>query len=206
MFANDPEQTINYVSAHDNLILRDKILVWADLNGAADKPGYLKRIQEFADGIILTSQGIPFLQAGDEMLRDKQRNKNTYDAPDSVNAILWQWKIDNADVFDYHRQVIALRKNHPGFRLTSWDQINNNVKTDDTLRSGVVVNRINAKANGDTWQDIIVIYNSANNYDYALPEGTWFVAMEKSDPAAGKDRPVTGKVTAEGTAVTVLHR
>ena len=99
-----------------------------------------------------------------------------------------------------------LRRNHPGFRLTSWDQIHDNVATDDTLHSGVIVNRINAKANGDSWQDILVIYNSANNYDYVLPEGTWFVAMEKSDPTAGKDRPVTGKVTAEGTAVTVLHR
>jgi pullulanase len=74
-------------------------LVWADDNHAVNNPGYLKRIQEFADGIILTSQGIPFLQAGDEMLRDKQRNKNSFDAPDSVNAIRWQWKIDNADVF-----------------------------------------------------------------------------------------------------------
>lgn len=205
MFANDPEQTINYVSAHDNLILRDKILVWADVNHVTNS-GYLKRIQEFADGIILTSQGIPFIQAGDEMLRDKQRNKNSFDAGDEVNKIRWQWKIDNADVFDYHRQVIALRRGHPGFRLTSWDQINSNIKTDDTLRYGVVVNRINAKANGDGWQDIIVIYNSADNYDYTLPDGTWLVAMEKSDPAAGKDRPVTGKVTAEGTAVTVLHR
>lgn len=206
MFANDPEQTINYVSAHDNLILRDKILVWADDNHAPNNPGYLKRIQEFADGIILTSQGIPFLQAGDEMLRDKKRNKNSYDADDEVNKIRWQWKIDNSDVFDYHRQVIALRKSHPGLRMTSWDQINNNVKTDDTLRSGVVVNRINAGANGDSWQDIIVIYNSGSNYDYSLPDGTWSVAMESSDPGAGKDRSVTGKVTAEGTAVTVLHR
>ena len=205
MFANDPEQTINYVSAHDNLILRDKILAWAD-DSHTTNPGYLKRIQEFADGIILTSQGIPFLEAGDEMLRDKQRNKNSYDAPDSVNAIRWQLKIDNADVFDYHRQVIALRRSHPGFRMTSWDQINSNCETNDALRYGVVVNRINAQANGDGWQDIIVIYNSADNYEYALPDGTWFVAMEGSDPTAGKDRAVTGKVTAEGTAVTVLHR
>ena len=55
-----------------------------------------------------------------------------------------------------------------------------------------------AGGNGD-------FHNSADNYDYAPPDGTWFVAMEKSDPAAGKDRPVTGKVTAESTAVTVLH-
>ena len=206
MFANDPEQTINYISAHDDLVLRDKILAWAELNGATDKPEYLKRIQEFAAGILLTSQGIPFLHGGDEMLRDKQGNPDSYSAPDSVNAIRWQWKIDHADVNEYHRQAIALRKNHPGFRLTGWDRVNGTMTTNETLRHGVVVNRINAGASGDTWQDIIVLYNSADNYEYTLPDGTWFVALEKADPAAGNDRPVIGKVVAEGTAVTVLHR
>jgi len=140
------------------------------------------------------------------MLRDKQRNHNSYNAPDSVNAIRWQWKIDNADVIDYYRQAVGLRRSHSGFRMTSWDRINSNIKTDETLRYGVVVNRINGGANGDNWQDIIIIYNSADNYEYTLPEGTRFVAMEKSDPAAGNDRPVTGKVIAEGTAITILHR
>jgi pullulanase len=206
MFANDPEQTINYVSAHDNLILRDRILWWADDNGFAANPGYKKRIQEFANGIILTSQGIPFLHAGDEMLREKKRIRDTGDAADSINEIRWNLKVDNADVVDYYKQVIALRKNHPGFRMTSWGQINGNIETQDTLSNGVLVNKINAQANRDGWQKIIVIYNSANNYEYTLPPGNWFVAMEKSDPKAGNDRPVSGTVTAEGTAVTVLHQ
>lgn len=206
MFANDPEQTINYISAHDDLVLRDKILAWAALNGATDKTEYLKRIQQFAAGIILTSQGIPFLHGGDEMLRNKQGNPDSYSAPDDVNSIRWQWKIEHEDVVDFHRQAIALRKNHPGFRLTAWDQVNNTLTTNETLRHGVVVNRINAGPSGDSWQDIIIIYNAADNYEYPLPDGTWFVAMEKADPKAGGDRPVTGKVVAEGTAVTVLHR
>jgi pullulanase len=205
MFAADPEQSINYVSAHDNLLLRDKILAWAALNGVQGQTGYLKRIQEFANGVILTSQGIPFLEAGDEMLRDKQGNKNSFEAPDNINEIHWNWKVENADVFDYYRQAIALRKNHPGFRMTSWKQINNNVQTDQP-RYGVVVNRINGGANGDDWQNIVVIYNSADNYEYPLPSGTWRVAMERSDPQAGNDRSVTGKVVAEGTAVTVVHQ
>ncbi len=119
MFAIDPEQSINYVSAHDNLILRDKIMAWAKLNPdlGGNDPGYLKRIQEYASGIILTSQGIPFLQAGDEMLRDKKGEANSYQSPDNVNAIRWNWKVDYKDVVDYYRQAIALRKKHPGF---SW--------------------------------------------------------------------------------------
>jgi pullulanase len=205
MFAADPEQSINYVSAHDNLILRDKILAWAALNGVQGQTGYLKRIQEFASGVILTSQGIPFLEAGDEMLRDKQGNQNSFNAPDNINEMHWNWKVENTDVFEYYRQAIALRKKHPGFRMTSRQQLSTNVQTEQP-RYGVVVNRINGGANGDDWPNIIIIYNSADNYEYSLPSGRWFVAIEKSDPTAGKDRPVTGTVVAEGTAVTVLHK
>lgn len=204
MFANDPEQTINYVSAHDNLILRDKILAWAKLNQVSNQ-GYLQRIQEFANGIVLTSQGIPFIQAGDEMLRDKQGDHNSYQSPDSVNKIRWNWKKQHADVVDYFRQALALRRQHPGLRMTTWQQISDNLQTDQP-RYGVVVNRIDGQAVGDGWKDILVIYNAADNYDYPLPAGTWKVAMEKSDSQAGNERVVSGTVTAEGTAVTVLHR
>ena len=205
MFAADPEQSINYVSAHDNLNLRDKILAWATLNGATSQTGYLKRIQEFAAATVLTSQGIAFLQAGDEMLRTKQGDANSYQSPDSINAIQWKWKADNADVVAFHRAAIALRRAHPGFRLQSWDEVDANVTT-TTPRNGVVINRINGAARADAWKDIIVIYNSADNYTYTLPGGSWKVALEKSDAAAGQDRTVSGSVVAEGTAVTVLHQ
>ncbi|WP_226703933.1 type I pullulanase [Microbulbifer elongatus] len=205
MFAMDPEQSINYVSAHDNLTLRDKVLQWADLNGVSRDSGYLRRIQMFANGIVLTSQGIPFLHGGVELMRDKQEDHNSYQSPDSINQYYWQWKIDNADVNDYYKDVIALRRAHPAFRLTSWDDINQHV-TSDRPRYGVIVNRINGAAVGDSWSDVIVIYNSADNFNYTLPSGEWKVAMEKSDPAAGNGRVVSGSVVAEGTAVTVLYR
>lgn len=153
----------------------------------------------------LTSQGIPFLHAGDEMLRSKQGDHNSYQSPDSINAIRWNWRIENRDTVDYYRQAIALRKNHPGFRMTSWDKVHDNIASNQP-RYGVVVNRINAQANGDDWKNIIVIYNSADNYEYPLPSGTWKVAMERSDSKSGNDRPVTGKVIAEGTSVTILHQ
>ncbi|MCX2836158.1 type I pullulanase [Microbulbifer thermotolerans] len=205
MFAMDPEQSINYVSAHDNLTLRDKILQWADLNGVSRSAPYLRRIQQFANGIVLTSQGIPFLHGGVELMRDKQGDHNSYDSPDSINQYYWQWKIDNADIFAYYKDVIALRRAHPAFRLTSWDAVNQYV-TSSRPRYGVVVNHIDGAAVGDSWSEIIVIYNSADNYTYSLPSGEWKVAMEKSDPAKGNGRVVSGSVVAEGTAVTVLYR
>ncbi|WP_428263079.1 alpha-amylase family glycosyl hydrolase [Haliangium sp.] len=205
MFAADPEQSINYVSAHDNLTLRDKILFWADGNGVARSSAYLRRIQMFANGIVLTSQGVPFLHGGVELLRDKQGEHNSYNAGDEVNKYRWQWKLDNADVFAYYRDVIALRKAHPGLRFNTWDEIDRHVTT-TRPRYGVVVHDIDAAANGDSWSEIIVIYNNADNYSFALPPGEWKVAMERSDPGAGNGRAVSGSVIAEGTAVTVLYR
>lgn len=205
MFAADPEQSINYVSAHDNLTLRDKILLWADSHGIDRDDPYLRRIQQFANGIVLTSQGIPFLHAGVEMLRDKQGDHNSYRSSDEINKIRWQWKIDNADIFRYYKDAIALRKAHPGFRMNTWQEVDQNVTT-TTPRYGVVVNRIQASNNGDDWSEIIVISNSADNFTYGLPPGTWQVAMEKSDPTERNGREVSGDVIAEGTAVTVVYR
>ncbi len=205
MFAADPEQSVNYVSAHDNLTLRDKILFWADSQGISRSSAYLRRIQQFANGVVLTSQGVPFLHGGVELLRDKQGEHNSYNLGDEINKYRWQWKLDNADIFDYYRDVIALRNAHPGLRLNTWDEINQHVTT-TRPQAGVVVNRINAAANGDSWAEIIVIYNSLGNYSYPLPPGQWKVAMERSDPSEGNGRVVTGSVVAEGTAVTVLYR
>lgn len=204
MFAADPEQTINYVSAHDNLTLWDKIQAWAKLNQQTNV-AYLKRIDTFANSIILTSQGIPFIHGGEELLRTKQGERDSYNKPDSINKIDWQWKVDNQTVFDYYKSVIALRKAHPGLRMNTWDEINNNIKT-STPRYGVVVHHINAAANGDAWKEMIVIDNSADHYTYPLPPGIWHVALEKADSTAGQDRSVSGNIVAEGTAVTVLYQ
>lgn len=204
MFAADPEQSINYVSAHDNYNLRDKILVWADTSGNSNNNGYLRRIQQFANGIVLTSQGIPFIYGGDEFMRTKQRDKNSYKSSDAINQFDWSLKGTNSDVFNYYKDVIAMRKAHPGFRMNTWDEVNSNVTTTRPA-SGVVINTINGAGNGDSWSKIIVIMNSANNYSYSLPSGNWNVAMEKSTPVT-TPRTVSGSVVAEGTAVTVLYQ
>ncbi|MCX9157983.1 alpha-amylase family glycosyl hydrolase [Niveibacterium sp. 24ML] len=200
MFAMDPEQTINYVSAHDNLALRDKILLWADANGVARSSPYLRRVQQFANGIVLSSQGIPFLHGGEEILRDKQGDHNSYKSPDSINQINWQWKVDNADIFKYYKQMISVRKATKALRLTTWDEIASCVAT-SRPRYGVVVHKISGCGVTDT----VVIHNAADNYAYALPAGNWTVQAEKSDGSLAP-RTVSGTITAEGTAVTVLTK
>lgn len=204
-FAMDPEQSINYVSAHDNLTLRDKVIEWAHSKGIAENDPYLRRIQNFANGIVLTSQGVAFLHGGAELMREKQGVHNSYNAGDNINKYQWQWKVDNGDIFDYYASTVAMRNAHPGFRMNTWDEINNNIQS-ERPRYGVVVNRINGAANGDTWKDIIVIYNSADNYTYSLPAGTWKVAMEKGNGPTSSPRNVSGSIVAEGTAITVLYQ
>ncbi len=205
MFAMDPEQSINYASAHDNLCLRDKILAWADSMGIDRDSAYLRRIQMFANGIVLTSQGVPFLHGGVELMRDKDGDHNSYQSSDIVNRYEWSWKAQNADVLAYYKDVIALRRAHPAFRMTTWQGVTDHVVT-ERHGGSMVVHHIDGAAVGDSWSDIIVIYNSGPNTEFALPSGEWKVAMEASDPSAGGDRIALGSVIAEGTAVTILHQ
>jgi pullulanase len=203
MFAAHPGQSINYIGVHDNLCLRDRILTWAAQHGRAGDDGYLARIQAFGQGMLLTSQGIPFIAEGDEFLRTKGGNANSFDVG-PPNIITWDLRVAHEDMFAFVKSTIMLRRAHRAFRLSSWEAVDRTVRT-TVPRSDVLINHIDGAASGDAWSEILVIYNSGGNLDIPLPPGTWRVAMERSQ-AVGEERTVTGSVVAEGTAVTVLHR
>ncbi|NVO17270.1 MAG: hypothetical protein HXX10_24860 [Rhodoplanes sp.] len=203
MFAARPDQSINYIGVHDNLCLRDRILAWAGQHGRAGDEGYLARIQAFGQGILLTSQGIPFIAEGDEFLRTKGGNPNSFDV-EAPNIIKWDLRVTHEDVFDVVKSAIALRRAHSALRLSSWEAVDRTVQT-TVPRGDVLVNHIAGAASGDAWSEILVIYNSGGNLDIPLPPGNWRVAMEQSR-AIDQERTVTGSVVAEGTAVTLLHR
>jgi len=201
MFANDPEQSINYISAHDNYALWDKI------KHVNQDNAYGQRVNKFGMGIILTSQGIPFIHAGDEMLRTKVYNgdwtyaHNSYNAPDNYNQINWSWKTTNNSMFKYYKDLVALRKAHAGFRLNTWNEINTLMST--TVNGNVVVSQIDADKNGDSWNDIIVVYNPGNAYQVTLPAGTWTRVFDIN--GAVNQGGLTGSATCEGTAITVFY-
>lgn len=201
-FAYDPEQTINYVSAHDDLSLWDKITYSGVSGGATGRAGQIDR---FATGIVLTSQGVPFLTEGDEFLRTKVVNgdygpaMNSYNSPDSVNAIHWDDKTNNATMVKYYRDLIALRKSTPSLRLTTWDQVNNQVST--RVDGSVVVSSISSNAGAPTSYDTVVVYNPTDsNYSVNLPAGSWTKVLDGSGAVRS-----TGNACG-GLAVTVFTR
>ncbi len=160
-----------------------------------------------ANGIVLTSQGIPFIHGGEEILRTKFGDQNSYNSPDSINQILWQTKDDFIDVFNYYKGLIELRKEHPAFRMTSKDMIENHIEVMQT-EDNIVSYRLKDNANGDSWKDIVVIYNGNRlDKEITLPyEANWHIVTNGS--AAGtniiKSLSNVHSVTADGLAITVL--
>ena len=112
-FTDEPAETVNYASAHDNLILWDKIAKTQP--GASDLTR--RMMQKLALGIVLTSQGIPFIHGGCEFARTKQGNHNSYDAGDDINDYGWSRKAEYADISAFTAGLIALRRAHPAFRM-----------------------------------------------------------------------------------------
>jgi pullulanase len=245
MFAYDPEQSINYISAHDNFGLWDKVYLSLSTNVSQNGShqvmsltppsdlGYPMRVNNFGSAMVLTSQGIPFLHAGDELLRTKTNNEdmanpgawnygehggthNTYNSPDSFNSIKWGRKATYSHIFDFYVDAIALRKAHPGLRLTTWDEINTRVRTEinagtndasginvyhnGSLPGRVVVNYIDENNNVNDGYELIVVFNNANNFDLSLPAGNWTKVFDASGATSATDS------TCEGTAVTVFAK
>ncbi len=177
----NPKESINYVEAHDNYTLWDQ--VEKSLNSSLNAGEYRQNIPNnpienynvrqcmLAISIILTSQGIPFLHEGFEILRTKQGDHNSYKSSDKINSIKWIDKIKFIDVFNYYKGLIKLRKEHPAFRMkTALDiRVNQHVYfPQNNDKSGVIISHIRNHANDDSWNNILVIYNSTTIDNYNI--------------------------------------
>ena len=157
-YATSPQQIINYVSCHDDLCLTDKLDI--SMQGSTEN----ERINtaKLAQTIVFTSQGTPFMFAGEEIFRSKQRVHNSFRSPDSINAIDWNQKEKYRDLFDYYRNLIAMRKAHPAFRLRTADEVARHIKFDETKSDNLISYSITGNAGGDTWKEIKLVLNGAN--------------------------------------------
>lgn len=153
-YAATPGNTISYAECHDNNTLWDKLVL------STPNATELQRIEmhKLALSIVLTSQGISFLHAGTEFLRSKNGVENSFNAGDSINAIDWNLKTTHKEVFHYVQALIALRKAHPAFRMSSAALIKTHLKFLDAP-SGTIGYEINGAAVGDKWKTIQVWFN-----------------------------------------------
>jgi pullulanase len=198
-YALDPASVISYCECHDNHVLADKLLISAP----EASPAQRREMQKLALGIVLTSQGISFLHAGTEFLRTKKGAENSYNAGDSINAIDWDMKTTNIDVFQYVQALVAMRKAHPAFRMTDAAAIASGIKFLDT-KNNLVSFTINGAAAGDTWKDILVVYNgNPKAMPFTLPRGKWKTHIA-GNRLATKNSPLPPSV--EPWSILVLYR
>lgn len=173
-YTKSPSEVINYVACHDNHTLYDKLKV-----SRPDAPEEdIVKMHKLANTIVFTAQGIPFLHAGEELKRTKGGDHNSYNKPDAVNRIDWDWKYENRELFDYYKSLIALRKAHPAFRMTDAKMVAVHLAFLGIDDPQMVAFQLNDNANGDPWSRITVIFNgSADEKSIPLPGGTWKVAL-----------------------------
>ncbi len=172
-WTNAPWQAINYVSCHDNHTLFDKLKI--SVPEATEEE--LIAMDKLANAIVLTSQGTAFLHAGSEMLRTKNGAHNSYNLPDSINQIDWNWKVKNKAVFNYYKNLIALRKAHPAFRMTNASDVVEHLHF-KKAKENVIAYTIENNANGDSWKNILVLYNAQENPVDHIIDGTWQQAVK----------------------------
>ncbi len=204
-YANEPTQMIAYVSCHDDMCLVDRLKASVK-DITIDE---LIRLDLLAQTVVMTSQGVPFMLSGEEMLRDKKGVHNSYESPDSINHLDWDNLERYPQVMDYYKNLIALRKAHPAFHMGSADMVRRNL---DFLPGGncLVAYHINGRnVPGETWGDIYVAFNAHKRArTIEVPDGTYTIVCRniKCDEAGlttikAKD----GKVTVPAQSAIILH-
>ncbi|HDR7871649.1 type I pullulanase [Bacillus wiedmannii] len=171
----DPEQVLTYVEAHDNHTLWDKL----ELTNPGDSEEVRKQMHKLSSSILLTSQGIPFLHAGQEFMRTKYGDHNSYKSPDSINQMDWLRRAAFNNEVEYMMGLIDLRKKYSAFRMTSAEQIKKHIAFMDTPKN-VVAYSINGKGNGNKNEYFIVTHNAnRETIDITLPsKGPWKVLVD----------------------------
>lgn len=187
-WAKEPGQSINYVSCHDNYTLWDKLSVSCPEASEEKK----KAMNRLCAAIVFTSQGVPFIQAGEEFLRSKPLPEkkgfaeNSYNMPDAVNSIKWDNIHEYPDMIAYYKGLMALRKAHPVFRMQSEAEMTQNLCFLSDTPENVVAYLLKGKGADDTPENILVIFNGNDEEIlYNLPEGKWKILVD--DKTAGAD-------------------
>lgn len=203
-WANEPTQMISYVSCHDDMCLVDRIK--ASIPEAAYDMDELIRLNQLAQTAVFTSQGVPFMLSGEEMLRDKKGVHNSYNSPDEINHLNWNNLKTYPQVFAYYKGLIHLRKAHPAFRLGSAELVRKHLEflpSQDCL----VAFRLKNHAGGDKWNNIYVVLNGSTNLQTInIPNGKYtIVANNGVVDEAGIGEMEGGEVMIDAQTALILH-
>ena len=207
-WTNRPTQIIQYASCHDNYTLADKLILSTGRSGVDST---IIKMNKLTAAVYMTSQGVPFIHAGEEFLREKIREdgsrcENSYNSSDYVNHIEWS-NLDKSSYMatsEYYKGLIKFRQNHAALRLTSNADILNNV-TCRMAEGGLVVFQINGGINGEISDGIVVIFNNnSGSKTVSLPSGSWKICV--NDTKAGTDvlGTASGSVTVAGISAMIL--
>lgn len=208
-WAKEPGQSINYVSCHDNYTLWDKLSVSCPEASEEKK----KAMNRLCAAIVFTSQGVPFIQAGEEFLRSKPLPEkkgfaeNSYNMPDTVNSIKWDNIHEYPDMIAYYKGLMALRKAHPVFRMQSEAEMTQNLCFLSDTPENVVAYLLKGKGADDTPENILVIFNGNDEEIlYNLPEGKWKILVDDKTAGADGKKIISAKADVEPLSALVLEK
>ena len=203
-WALQPTQMISYVSCHDDMCLADRLK--ATMPDATDEER--ASLHKLAETFVFTSQGVPFIFAGDEMMRDKKGIHNSYNSPDSINTIDWRNKTIHHDVFDYVRELITLRKNHPAFRMGDADKVRQYMEFLPVEGSNLVTFILKDNANGDSWKNIIVAFNSRKEpAKLSIPAGRYtIVCKDGKIKQSGMGQVSGNEIIVPARSAMIIHQ
>ena len=218
-WTNNPTEQVSYVSCHDDMCLVDRLK--ASIPSLTDKnipekerTAELIRIDQLAQTAVFTSQGVPFILSGEEMLRDKKGVHNSYNSPDSINHLDWNNLQRYPQLFTYYKNLIQLRKNHPAFRLATGDKVRLHLEflpavDSKNVKQDCLVGFLLKDLQGiDAWKNIIVIYNfNKETKEMAIPEGTYTIACCNGAIDEAGLGEVSGKeVLVDGQSALILFQ
>ena len=218
-WTNNPTEQVSYVSCHDDMCLVDRLK--ASIPSLTDKnipekerTAELIRIDQLAQTAVFTSQGVPFILSGEEMLRDKKGVHNSYNSPDSINHLDWNNLQRYPQLFAYYKNLILLRKNHPAFRLATGDKVRQHlaflpaVNSKDVKQDCLVGFLLKDLQGIDAWKTIVVIYNfNKEAKEMAIPEGNYTIACCNGTIDEAGLGEVSGKeVLVDGQSALILFQ
>ena len=201
-WATEPTQMLSYVSCHDDMCLVDRLR--ASIPGITEEE--LIRLDLLAQTAVFTSQGVPFMLSGEELLRSKKGVHNSFESPDSINQLDWGNKERYPQVFKYYSDLITLRRNHPAFRLGDAHLVRKHLEFLDAPK-GVVAFRLKDYAGRDDWRNIIVILNA--NRETAtvnIPKGMYTMVCKDGEINEQSTNKIFGRrTTVSPQSALILH-